>query len=820
MVLPKIAKIAVEQAAFHFDKLYDYYIPDSLREVQRGCRVMVPFGGGNRKCQGIVVDFSEAPDVSKLKPVFSILDRQPLLSDEMLELALWLKDRTFCSVFDAVKAMLPTGLYLKIKPIYKAVEIPKDVLEQLTREERAVFYCVREYPEGIERDKLLSKFGFTEENGLPDRLVRMGVLERTDDAFQKIGDATIRMVRLAVDVEELNESMTELKCTDKQKRVLKLLTEVGSASVKEIGYFCSVTPAVITALEKKGLVECYNSEMLRTPYMLNDKPEIKPIKLNDEQQQAFDGLLKLYKSGKPSASLLFGVTGSGKTQVYMNLIDQVIADGRHVIVLVPEISLTPQMISLFIQRYGSRVAVQHSGLGIGERMDEWKRIKRGEAQITIGTRSAVFAPAENIGLIIMDEEQEHTYKSESTPRYHARDVAKFRCARHNALLLLTSATPSVETYQAATTGRYSFQRLTKRFGAANLPEVEIVDMRDKLDIHGGLISDRLKDEIDYTLNQGKQAILLLNRRGYHTFVSCRSCGHVITCPNCSISLTYHRANGRFMCHYCGHSQNPVSTCPECGSTKIRYSGLGTQRAEQELAEIFPDARILRMDTDVTMSRLAYEDKFSRFAKGEYDIMIGTQMVAKGLDFPNVTLVGVLSADQSLYGGDFRSFETTFSLLTQVVGRAGRRDTPGKAIIQTFTPENFVIALASQQDYESFFEIEIATRKMMKYPPYTDLCLFGFSGKDDDEVRQAAFRFISMLKNAVTNEFKGLPVIALDPTPATVAKVAGKFRYKIIIKTKNNSLFRKMVERLITEFSRSSENKSVSIYVDINPATII
>ena len=345
-------------------------------------------------------------------------------------------------------------------------------------------------------------------------------------------------------------------------------------------------------------------------------------------------------------------------------------------------------------------------------------------------------------------------------------------------------------------------------------------MREQLDIHGGLVSDRLKQEIEDTLEQGRQAILLLNRRGYNTFVSCRGCGHVITCPNCSISLTYHRANDRFMCHYCGYSQSPLTLCPECGSNKIRYSGLGTQRAEQELSELFPNARILRMDTDATMSRISYEEKFGKFAKGEYDIMVGTQMVAKGLDFPNVTLVGVLRADMSLYAGDFRRFETTFALLTQVVGRAGRRDAPGKAIIQTYTPENHVIELASKQDYQGFFKIEIAARKMMKYPPYTDLCMFGFLGKEESEVKQAAMRFLKMLENAVTGEYKELPVIVLDPTPASVAKVAGKYRYKIIMKTINNSLLRKMTERLLIDFSRSPENKSVSVFVDINPEYIL
>lgn len=820
MVLPSVARIAVEQAAFHFDKLYDYYVPESLGTVRRGCRVMVPFGGRNAKRQGIVVELAEAPSIERLKPVFSVLDKEPLINDEMMDLAIWLKERTFCSIFDAVRAMLPTGLYLRIKPVYKAAELSSEAYDRLTLEERAVYSCVCGCAEGIDRERLLSKMGLDPDNDLPERLARMGALVRSDDAFRRIGDATIRMVRPAADAGSMAEIMSDIRCTEKQKRVLKLLEDVGCASIREIGYYCSVTSAVVSALEKKGLVETYDSEILRSPYETAAKPEIESTVLNEEQQKAFDELVALYKSGTPSASLLYGVTGSGKTQVYMNLIDRVISDGRHVIVLVPEISLTPQMLSLFLQRYGSRVAVLHSGLAIGERMDEWKRIKRGEAQITVGTRSAVFAPVENLGLIIMDEEQEHTYKSESAPRYHARDIARFRCARNNALLLLTSATPSIETYHAARNGRYGFQKLTNRYGEAQLPDVEIVDMRQQPDMTGSILSDRLRQEIEDTLGQGRQVILLLNRRGYNTFVSCRSCGHVITCPSCSISLTYHRANGRLMCHYCGHSQEPLGVCPECGSQKIRYSGLGTQRAEEELEQVFPSASILRMDTDATMSRLSYEKKFSQFAKGEYNLMVGTQMVAKGLDFPNVGLVGVISADQSLYGGDYRSFETTFSLLTQVVGRAGRRDVSGKAIIQTFTPENYVIELASKQDYENFYETEIAARRMMRYPPYTDLCMFGFSGLDEAGVRQAAFRFMSRLKDAVTNEYKELPVIVLDPTPAAVSRVAGKYRYKLIMKTRNNAVMRKMTAQLITEFSRMSENRAITIFVDVNPAGIM
>lgn len=819
MVLSKVAKIAVEQASFHFDKLYSYTIPDSLGSVQRGCRVLVPFGGGNRKRQGIVVAYDVPAELPKLKPICAVLDPQPLLDDEMMDLALWMKERTFCTVFDAVRAMLPTGLYMRIKPIYKAASTPPEgELEPLLAGERCLLEYVARHPEGVELDKLLRHGGLTADNDLPDQLVSRGWLVREDGASRLIGDATIRMARLALTGDALAEEMQS--CTEKQKAVIRLLEEVGGASVKEICYFSSCTNVVVQALVKKGLVEYYDNEVLRSPHGHNAAlPPLTSTVLNEEQQRTFDGLLAQYRSGKASAALLYGVTGSGKTQVYMNLIDQVVADGRQVVVLVPEISLTPQMMALFLQRYGRRVAVLHSALAIGERMDEWKRVKRGDASIVIGTRSAIFAPCSRLGLVILDEEQEHTYKSESAPRYHARDVARFRCARHGAMLLLTSATPSIETYHAAKSGRYALYEIHSRFGDAQLPQVEVVDMREEAG-ETSVIGSKLRQEITACLAEGRQAILLLNRRGYNTFISCRSCGHVVTCPSCSISMTYHRANRQLVCHYCGHMQEPVTVCPACGSDKIRYSGLGTQRVEQEVAELFPQASVLRMDTDTTMSRFAYEKKFKSFADGQYNLMIGTQMVAKGLDFPNVGLVGVLSADQSLYADDFRSFETTFSLLTQVIGRAGRRDIPGKAVIQTYTPENYVIELAAQQDYIGFYNMEIASRKMMRYPPYTDLCLFGFVGVQEQAVKEGTQRFLRQLHAAVTGEYAGLPVIVLDPMPATVSRVAGKYRYKLLMKTVNTARLRAMLGELITAFSRQPENKNVSVFVDINPASML
>ncbi len=819
MVLPRIARIAVEGTAFHFDKLYDYTVPDRLGEVPCGSRVLVPFGGGNRRRQGIVMSYEPAGEVEKLKPICAVLDRHPLLSGELLELVTWLKERTFCTYFDGVRAMLPTGLYMRIRPRYKAVtELPAETLSVLTEQERLAYEIVFAHPDGIEQEKLISTLELPDTSDLPEKLVKKGFLQRDDDAYRNVGDAVMRMVRPTFSPEKMGEIVTD--CTDKQKKVLELLREVGCGSVKEICYFTSVTQAVVQALVKKGLVEFYEAEVLRSPHKQPlSTPAICSVELNEEQQAAFDGLYARYRSGKPAGALLYGVTGSGKTQVYMNLIDKVIEDGRGVLVLVPEISLTPQMMNLFLNRYGSRVAVLHSGLAIGERMDEWKRIKRGDARIVVGTRSAIFAPVDNIGLIILDEEQEHTYKSESSPRYHARDVARFRCAKHNALMLLSSATPSVESYHAALSGRYSLHTLKKRFGEADLPTVTLADRRLET-TDTGAIGDVLRQQMQDCLDVGKQVILLLNRRGYHTHVTCRSCGHVFTCPSCSISMTYHRANGQMMCHYCGHMQAPPMHCSECGSEKIQFAGLGTQRVEEELADIFPNTPILRMDTDTTMSRFAYEEKFAAFGRGEYSIMIGTQMVAKGLDFPHVGLVGVLSADQSLYTDDFRAFETTFSLLTQVIGRAGRRQGGGRAVIQTYTPDNYVIELASGQDYEGFYGIEVAARRAMKYPPYTDLLMFGFVGVREQDVKSAAHEFLRELRTALMGRYKQLPAIVLDPTPAAVARTAGKYRYKLLVKTVNNTVCRQMVAELLCHVGRQSPYKTVSVFADINPAGML
>ena len=749
----KIAKIAVEDTLPEFDILYSYLVPKALSsKAKPGCRVLVPFGRSNKKRQGIITKLEDIKDaeVIKLKPVHSIVDSEPVFDEKMIELALYLREHTFCTYFDALKSQLPSGLRLVVKD------------------------------EGVRRN---------------------------------LGDKNIRMLRLRDDADIQG-------LTEKQQAVTEFLYQSQAASVKETLYYTGVTQAVITTLSKKRIVEYFEVESYRNPYkeVLEETVcESSEIRLSSKQQEAFDGLETLYSEQKNVTALLFGITGSGKTSVFMKLIEIAVKDGKNVIVMVPEIALTPQVLSSFHKRFGSKVAVLHSALSVGERLDEWKRIKRGEAQIAIGTRSAIFAPFESVGLIIMDEEQEGTYKSESSPRFHARDVAKFRAKQNKALFVLSSATPSVETYYYAKSGKYSLFTLDERYGNAVLPEITVVDM-----CYEGheIFSNELLTELSKTIDRQKQAILLLNRRGHNTHMSCRSCKQVMVCPSCSISLTYHSANNRLMCHYCGHSQSFAKRCPECGEETVRYSGLGTQKVEEELSKLFPDAKILRLDADTTQSRYAFDTKIKQFEKGEFDILLGTQMVAKGLDFPNVVLVGVLCADQTLYADDFRSFERAFSLLTQVCGRSGRGDSEGKALIQSYTPNNEIILYSKAQDYPEFYESEIIARRTLIYPPFSDICMIGFVGSEHRQTEEASQRFLETLKKLAAEKYKELPLRIIGPTAATIPKVNEKYRYKLIIKCKSNRLMRSFLREALKSYSEDKQNKDVTAFIDMKPQNII
>ena len=824
METARVGKVAVENTAYHFDKAYDYLIPQTLwAKAEKGCRVLVPFGGGNRTRQGLLMDVEEiragrTGSEEGLKSVKAVLDQTPLLSPEMLLLARWMKERYFCTLFDAVRVMLPAGLHYQVACSYQAArDIPPEKLEVLGEEEKRLIAYLSRCRLPVRRDKLLAALGYEADVDLPERMSRQGYLEKIDDAFRKIGDAMVKMVRLT----EKGET-GGVKLSPKQREVFSLLQTVGAASVKEVCYFTGVTAGVVDALVKKGLACCFESERYRNPYDGAPESAVKEeIVLTQEQQRAYEEQLAQYQSPDGGISLLYGVTGSGKTSVFLKLIDRAVEDKRGVILMVPEISLTPQMLALFQRRYGRQVAVFHSGLSMGERLDEWKRVKNGDALIALGTRSAVFAPFENLGLIIMDEEQEYTYKSEQAPRFHAREIAKFRCRWHRCLLTLASATPSVESYYLAQKGVYRLSTISSRYGGAKLPRVVVADMNQELlEGNTGPFSSVLMECLAENLRLRRQSILLLNRRGYHTFVSCRACGEPVTCPHCSISLTYHAANRRLMCHYCGYSIPFTDECPSCHQRQVRYAGAGTQKAEEAVEELFPEARILRMDADTTMAKYSHEKKLKQFADGEYDIMVGTQMVAKGLDFPNVTLVGVLSADQALYSDDFRSYERAFALLTQVVGRSGRGEKEGLAVIQTYTPENPVIQMAARQDYGAFFQGEIQMRKAMLYPPFADLCVVGFSGQQEENVEQAARYFTRELIALAQAEYASLPMRVIGPAKAAVPKVSGRYRYKLIIKNRFDKSFRELIARLLRQYGKQKEYAKTSVFVYINPDMIL
>lgn len=817
-----IAKAAVEKTAFHFDQLFDYLLPSGLSEtVRSGCRIIVPFGPGNDQRQAMVFGVESIGEIPRgVKPVLRQLDEQPVLSDELLKLAEWLREQCFCTYFEAARVMLPTGLDMRVVRCYvpgEGVTLESiDGAADLTDQERMLASAVVCAAEPMERERLLDMYGLEPDSDLPERLVRKGIIARSDDAVRRTGDATVRMVRLASDAEP--ETFDRL--TPKQKRVVDLLEQVGAASVRETCAFAGVTKVILTNLKKRGAVEFFENEVMRRPKSGMLPREAAPMELTAEQQRAYENISARYRSGSFSTTLLYGVTGSGKTSVFMRAIDDAVADGRGVIVMVPEISLTPQTLERFRSRYGDRIAVFHSALSLGQRLDEWKRVKRGEALIAIGTRSAVFAPFDSIGLIVMDEEQEYTYKSESTPRYHARNVARFRCAYHKAPLLLASATPSIESYYLASeAGSYHLERLTQRYGEARLPTVNTVDISEQKPAQS-LFSPQLQQAIEYNLQMGYQSILLHNRRGFNTFVACRACGKVLTCEQCSVSMTYHLNSNRLVCHYCGRNLPFAVKCPECGSEQLRYAGQGTQRVEDELARLFPEARVLRMDADSTQQKFSHADKLAAFERGDYDIMIGTQMVAKGLDFERVTLVGVMLADQMLYSDDFRSYERAFSLLTQVVGRSGRGEFSGRAIIQTMTPENPVIAMAARQDYQEFYKNEIAVRRGMLYPPFSDICMVGFVGIMDDMVRKMAFCFMDMLRERAEKDYPGLPLRVLGPSPASISRVKGKYRYRLIIKCRNSAAFRELLASLLRDIGQSRAFGKTNVFADMNPDNIL
>ena len=810
-----VAKVAISRATYSFDCEYSYIVPPEMCQyLTIGARVLVPFGRGNKKTIGFVTrTYNDTHFNENLKPVISVIDMPSLISDEMLKIIFWLKDNTFCTYFDGFRTVVPTGFSYKFSQRYELANKAIDT-SVLTEQELNAIEYLKSVPSKREVDCFLDTTISIERKKLVESLVDKGFLEEVDVLKRKSGDETVKMVRLS---DKYHKGQLDLKFTERQNLVVNLLEECECASIKEVCYMTNCTNAIIKRLVDKGVLTEFSKEVMRNPIgEVEQTKSVSDIVLNYEQYVAYEGITKLIDDNKPAGALLYGVTGSGKTSVFFHVISHVISVGKTALMLVPEISLTPQMVSKFKSYFGNSIAVLHSSLSLGQRMDEFKRIKNGDARIVIGTRSAVFAPLSNIGVIIMDEEGEHTYKSENSPRYHARDVAIQRCGYHNCLLLMASATPSLETFYYAKNGRFHLFELKERFANAQLPQVDIIDMQAEAESgNNSLFSRELADKIRETIDKKEQVILLLNRRGFNTYVSCLECKKPISCPNCNIPLTYHKKNNKLMCHYCGYTMDNSGKCPECGSDHLHSSGVGTQRVEDEIANLFPNAKLLRMDADTTFSKYSYEENFRAYENGEYDIMLGTQMIAKGLNFPNVTLVGVISIDKALFTGDFRSYERTFSLMTQVTGRCGRGDKPGYAYIQTFVPDHYVINLAAQQNYDEFYNQEIALRHALTYPPYCDICVICFSSQLESKAIMASDWFVQNMKKYIKeNEIK-MPLRALGPVPCTIERINNKYRYRLILKCKNTSSFRSMISDLLMQFYKNKNFGLVRITADIN-----
>ena len=811
-----IARIAVASAAFSFDKPYSYYIPEGMA-LQPGQRVMVPFGSGNVRTEGIVLSVEDAAE-EKLKAVEECLDESPVLTPEQLRLAAFMRERYFCTFFDAVRAMLPAGLWFREKVSYSLTE-DRSWREKTLKNGNAVriLRFMEELGGRAEEKQLLDLI--PEEADLEAALtylLKKKWISGQKNFSRKAGDKTERIATLKSSPEEAMEYVSRRgRGASAQRAVLELLCSLGSVSVKELCYFTGAKSATIQRLETLGYVTLSERPAFRCREIQPAALE-GPLVLNPEQTQCYGGLREQMESQAPGVALLYGVTGSGKTSVYLALIRTCLEQGKSAMLLVPEIALTPQLLGLLAAHFGDRVGVLHSSLSVGERYDQWKRVRDGSARVVVGTRSAVFAPCQRLGLLILDEEQEHSYKSENTPRYSAREIAIWRGNRENALVLFGSATPSVESMYRAKQRDWKLYQLHNRYNGRPLPMVQIVDMREELKNGNDFsISDLLREEMGENLARGEQTILLLNRRGNSRALVCVDCGEIPECPRCAVRLTYHSANGRLMCHYCGHSQTAPQRCPKCGGP-MKSVGTGTQKVQQELEILFPGIPTQRMDTDTVSAVNTHEVILRRFREEKIPVLIGTQMVAKGLNLPDVTLVGVLDADLSLFSGGFRAGETTFNMLTQVVGRCGRGEKEGRAVIQTMSPEHRLIRLAGEQDYDSFYDLEIRLRRAQNAPPFGDFGEITFLGQEEAAVLRGAAKFRDSL-NACLKQAPYTSEICtvLGPAPCPVPKINYNYRYRLTLRCAMTRPLRRLIAHLLRQFSQDRGNRGVTCFVDVN-----
>ncbi|MBR5187030.1 MAG: primosomal protein N' [Clostridia bacterium] len=797
---------------YHLDREYSYYVPETLCfSPEIGDFAVVPFGGANKKHIALITSTGKTNDYGKLKPLLAQINRSLSLTEEMMEMIRFLCGRTLCTMGDAVRRLIPADAFAKATEFFSPKPIEACTRDSFSPRMKAVFAFIEAHAP-VREERLIKEFGAEVSPVLRKLLSEEHIFSELTIKENKGASTEIIYPVSNADTSILLKPRTP----ESHRTLFSRICEEESISVETLiaeGY----SSAHIKALVKKGLIQIEKREFLRNHYE-SLSVSTTELHLSEEQQQAFETLSEFMEERKPHAALLHGVTGSGKTSVVLALCEKAIAMGRKAVILIPEIALTWQSVEAFTSRFGKKIAVMHSGLSDGERFDTYKRIRRGDIDIVLGTRSAIFAPLSNIGLIVIDEEQESAYKSDMSPKYHARDIAKHRAAANNALLLMASATPSVESRREAEKENYSLVRLTKRYTGSALPTVRIVDMRKEELVGEAQIGGELRALLCETFENGKQSMLFLNRRGFHSMLSCHACGEVILCPNCSVSMTHHKTvkGSRLICHYCGHSIPVPHFCPKCASEHLAFGGYGTQLIEEEIKSFLPDAKILRMDADTTKERFSQDEITSAFSRGEADILVGTQMIAKGHNFPKLSLVGVVAADNSLFVDDFRANERTFSLITQVIGRAGRSEGGGIAVIQTYNPDNETIKLSAKQDYDAFYKNEIAVRKALVFPPFCDIAVFSIGADEETELRNFAKEFSEALAEKQKNAFKDVKMLTFGPFEAPVFKIKNKFRMRIVIKFKNNKRSRALFEELLLEYGKKAAGK-ISLSVDINPS---
>lgn len=800
----KIAEVIVDVPTLGTDREFDYLVPEKWRGIiEPGMRVAVPFGP--RTIQGIVRNLKDNSPVEGLRELKKPLDLTPILNDELLQLGEWLAAQTLSLKISTYHAMLPAAMKSKYEKRLKRLNFnPHPFLDELFQDREEITWIT------------------AEEQGVLQQLskeIKAGNVEVIYSIKNRLGIKKVKHYKIAKSKTEVEDIISSLRANAvSQKRLLQFFLNHmdESFTANELLEQCQVSNGTIKTLVSKGYIEEMEVEIYRDPYAHKTFTKSSPFPLTKEQKTAIQPILNSVENNIHETFLLYGVTGSGKTEIYLQAIQAVLNKGKEAIVLVPEISLTPQMVHRFKSRFGDDVAVLHSALSIGEHFDEWRKIVRKEAKVVVGARSAIFAPFENLGIIIIDEEHESSYKQEEQPRYHARDVAIFRGQYHQCPVVLGSATPSLESFARAQKGVYHLLTLTKRMNEMSLPSVDIVDMREEMRKgNRSIFSVQLLEKLKDRLAKKEQTILFLNKRGHSSFILCRSCGYVVQCPHCDISLTYHRATNEMKCHYCGYQTYVPKNCPNCDSKYIRYFGTGTQKVEEELHRLLPEARVIRMDVDTTSRKGSHERLLEAFKNGQADILLGTQMIAKGLDFPNITLVGVLSADTMLNLPDFRSGEKTFQLLTQVSGRAGRHELIGEVIIQTYNPEHYSIELSKLQDYYQFYKREMIIRKAGSYPPFYYLTLVTVSHEDVTKVISVTNKITRFIQSEISKQS-----IILGPVASPIPRINNRYRYQCLIKYKREPNLLPALKKILEHYHHLYQKEGLSITIDVNPMNML